>query len=55
MDLDEGQWTLTKPEQWLLMKSCAERAYSCKAEVWKPIKKSFRRCEIWGKMKKNIK
>lgn len=32
MDLDEGQRTLTKPEQWSLMKSRAERAYACKAE-----------------------
>ena len=39
MDLDEEQWTLTKPEQWLLMKACAERAYSCKADVWKLLKK----------------
>lgn len=26
--VDEEQWTLTKPEQWLLRKSRAERAYS---------------------------
>lgn len=32
MDLDEEQRTHTKPEQWSLMKSRAERAYACKAE-----------------------
>ena len=26
--VEEEQWTLTKPEQWLLLKSRAERAYS---------------------------
>ncbi len=26
--MDEEQWMLTKPEQWLLLKSRAERKYS---------------------------
>ena len=34
MDLDDEQWTHTKPEQWLLLKSHAERAYACEKEVW---------------------